>query len=171
MPAADIYEKPHDINPDALDWEWMRQGKLTRRACRDEADARHDHAQAKARLDLAEAQIKFEIRSNPTAYGLSEKPTVGDITAAMTIEPKYQAALAEVNESKRDLDYLSGDVTALVDKRKGLERMVELISIDYHTDREPRAHTPAAREVIEARTKEAVRSETKVSAPPKRGRS
>lgn len=158
MPKDDDYSRPLEIDEGRLDWEWLRQAKLTRRAGEREAEARHDFAQAKARLDLTEAKLKRRVRDDPTVHGLKDKPTEASISEAVTVMEEYQKALADMNQAKYELDLMSADVTAMVDKRKGLERLVELLALEYYsTDREPKLRTDKARETKHEATKDAVR--------------
>lgn len=131
-------KSPFDIDPKRLDLMWLRQAQLARAAGVREADARHAHAQAKARLDVISAQLTLEIRKNPGAHDLRDKPTADEVAAAVTVDKRYQDALTALNRRKYDLDVASADTTAFVDRRKGLENLVELMKLEFHSEREPR---------------------------------
>lgn len=152
MTAADF-----KIDPNNLDVEWLRQAQLSRAAGRAEADARFAFTAAKSKLDVVEARLKFRVRADPEAFDLGLKPTVGEVAAAVILHPDYQAAEAAMNEAKRDLDYFSADVTAMVDRRKALERLVELIALDYYSEREPRPSSEKTRESVDAARRRAAR--------------
>lgn len=153
-----------EIDETRLDEEWRRQAGLTLKWAESEADARHDHAQAKAELDLVEAQLRHGVRRNPGKYNLPDKPTESAIGAVVTMSGTYQAALEKVNSSKRDLDYISGMVSAMVDRRKALERLVELIALHYYAEQEPRTRSAAGSRQQRDRDEDQVRGKTR-SAP------
>lgn len=132
---------PFDIDPKRLDLMWLQQPRLARKAGVREADARHEYAQAKARLDIVAAQLALKIRKNPSGYDLRAKPNADEIQAAVTIEPEYQKAVTALNRRKYELDVATAETTAFVDRRKALERLVDLMSLDFHSEREPRSKT------------------------------
>jgi len=136
---ADDPKSPFDIDPRRLDLMWIRQPQLARAAGVREADARHAHAQAKARLDVTSAQLTLEIRKAPGTHDLRDKPTADEIAAAVTVDKRYQDALTALNRRKYELDVASADTTAFVDRRKALENLVELMKLEFHSEREPRA--------------------------------
>lgn len=136
---TDDSKSPFDIDARRLDKMWIEQPKLARAAGVREADARHAHAQAKARLDVIGAQLTLEIRKNPGAHDLRDKPTTDEIAAAVTVDKRYQDALTALNRRKYELDVATADTTAFVDRRKALERLVELTALEFHSEREPRA--------------------------------
>lgn len=137
---------PFRINPHNLAGEWRKQPQLMRAAGRREADARHNHAQAKARLAVTAASLKLAMRKNPGKFDLRDKPNQDEIDCALELEKEYVRAVADVNRTKLELDYAEADTTAYVDRRKALENHVQLLSIEYYSEKEPKAHTPEARE-------------------------
>lgn len=136
MPTKDD-DSPFDIDQNRLDREWISQPGKARAAGVREADARHVHAQAKAKLDVVASRLALTIRKTPGAYELRDKPTADEVEAAVTLQPGFQAALKELNEAKYALDVASADTTAYVDRRKALEGLVELLGMDYQSEREP----------------------------------
>lgn len=150
---------PFYINEHALDEEWIRQPQLMRRAGIDEAEARHVHTQAKARLAVVEARLKLRIKRSPELFDLPEgKPTIPDIEAVMLANDEYQAASKEVDEAKFAMDLASANTVALIDRRKALERLVELLALNYYSERgEPRPRSEQGREQIELQRRRAVR--------------
>lgn len=155
---------PFEIDPHALHVEWLRQAGLTREAGRREADARHVYAQAKARCEVVAARIKSLIRRSPGRYDLPDRPTIDQVESTLLVLPEYQQVLEEVNLAKRDLDYATADTVAYVDRRKALEGLVELLRLDYYSERgEPRPATAAGRELIEEMAEEARRAVRRAS--------
>lgn len=146
MPREEASD-PMAIDPDRLDREWLLQAQLTRRIGYAEAEARHVYNQAKTQLDVAEARIKLEVARNPTKFGLDEKAKVGEVAAAVRLDKRYRELEDAAAEAAFALDVLKVDSLACLDRRKALERLVELIALDYHAERgEPRARTEAAKQ-------------------------
>jgi hypothetical protein len=150
-------QNPFDIDENDLATEWRRQPGLSREAGAAEADARHAHAQAKARLAVVEARLRLAVRRNPGKYGLPEKPTVDAVNDTVTLEDDYAAAVRAVDEAKHAVDLLSTNTVAMVDRRKALENLVQLLSLNYYAEQEPKAKTLAARDEISRRTPRADR--------------
>jgi len=149
---------PFDIDPNRLDREWLEQAKLARAAGHREAEARDTHARAKAKLDVVAARTALAVRRNPGAYNLRDKPNQDEIEAAVILSDSHQEAVKELNDAKYALDIASADTTAFVDRRKALERLVDLLALNYRSEKEPQAHTNLGREVSEAAKKRAIRS-------------
>lgn len=148
---------PFAIDRDRLVEEWLSQPRLTRDAGRREADARLEHSRAKAFADVTAARLKSMIRKVPSRHGLPDRPTIGQVDDALSMLPEYQEAVEAVNVAKRDLDYATADTTAFLDRRKALERLVELLNLSYWSEKDPRANTPQAREGMENRRRHALR--------------
>lgn len=137
---------PADIDPDHLDRELIGQPQLTRATGHREAEAKHAHDQAKARMAVLDARLSLAIRANPTKYGLREKPNKEEVEAAVLTQPAMEAAQKEVLETKYALDIASADTTWVLDRRKMLERLVDLLALDYYSEREPRPKSVRGRE-------------------------
>lgn len=151
---------PFAIDTARLDREWVEQASHTRAAGRREADARHAHAQAKARLDVGAARMKLAIRQHPDRYSLREKPTVDEVESTLVMQRDYQELVDAVNVAKRDLDYAGADTNAFLDRRKALERLVELMALDYFSEKEPRAAGGVGREWAETARRRGVRADS-----------
>lgn len=150
-------QNPFEIDPARLDFECLQQAKLSRAAGVREADVRHAHAQAKARLDVVAARLTLAVRKSPDAFGLGVKATVGEIEAVVITQPGYEKALAEMNQAKYELDIAGADTFAYIDRRKMIERLVDLLALDFHAEREPKPRTAEGREnIARARTKDSV---------------
>lgn len=135
------------IDPRALDAEVVAQASRTRAAGLAEAEARLKHSEAKAQLDVCRARLWLDVRNNPTKYHLPEgRPTEALVEAAVTMARDYQVAVNNLNQAKFALDIASAEVVAELDRRKMIERFIELVALDYHSEREPKPVSPAARE-------------------------
>lgn len=152
-------DDPFAIDENNLDEEVIRQPQLTRKVGVSEADARHAYAKAKAKLDVVAAQLALRVRLKPDDYGLPAKPTVDSIEATVVVQESYQKMLSEMNEAKYALDIASVEVTACLDRRKMLEERIQLLTLDYHAEREPQGRTPAARTKMAEMTRRNVRGD------------
>lgn len=148
---------PFTIDPDRLDREWADQPGLTRRYGHAEADADFAAARAKSKVDVTYAQLELRIRRSPGLFALPEKPQVGEIKATIETHPDYLAAVEAAAQADYALRIAKAEVFAMVDRRKALERLVELRQIDYYAEREPRALSPGAAEHVSSVRKRAVR--------------
>lgn len=149
-------ENPFGIDPGRLDREIVNQPRASRAAGVAEADARHAHAQAKARLDVTDARLRLAIKAAPEKFGLT-KPTVDDLAAAVELHPDHQAARTALDEAKYALDVASANTNAMLDRRKMIERLVELLALDYHAEKEPFVPVGSARDRAEARLRDSAR--------------
>jgi hypothetical protein len=144
---------PFLIDDGNLASEWLKQPSLTYGAGVDEAEARHQQNMADAQLDVIAAQLRMKIRCDPEPYGFGAKPTVDDIKAIVLLQPEYQTALSNLNRAKYNLDIMQARVSAMLDRRKALERRVELLALNFHSEREPQPQSVASREWIENKRK------------------
>lgn len=142
-----MVEDQFTIDPHALHRELLRQPGLTRDAGNREADARHAYDQAKARLAVVEARLALAIRRNPGNYDLREKPTVDEVNAAVLLQQQHADAVKALSDARYAMDICSTASVAMVDRRKALERLVELLQLDYYAEREPRVG-PATRQAV-----------------------
>jgi hypothetical protein len=127
----------------SLDQECLRHPRRMLRWVLLEADAKQEVSLAKARLDLAEARVKRAARLDPARFGLKDKPTVGDLAEAVTLSPEYQEAQTELQAAEHHADQVKGVVTALTEKRRAIERLVELKQIDYYSEPRPKVGAEA----------------------------
>ena len=142
------------VHEDRLDEDLISQPKLVLKYGKLEADARHEHAQAKAYLEATEATLSIDIRAKPEKYDFSGKPTEAAIQAAIIRSQDYQDALAGFHEAKHKLDVLSAVLSALEHRKKSLEGLISLHAQSYFSEVKTRG---ASREVQEDMTKQAVR--------------
>lgn len=147
--AAAEYANDFRIDESRLDAEWMRQPTLMRRYGEWQADAHFRRDRAKAALELKAAQLRHLIRAAPADFGL-EKPTVDDVAGAIVRHPDYQELQAAYLRECRAADVAKAAVTALIDKRKALESAVELLRLEYQSEREPRAGADVTRKMADS---------------------
>ena len=119
---------PSDVDFDInkLDVEMNRQAPLMLEYSTHLADARKDLDIAKSRLGVLAAEIADSIRADPESYGLEGKASEASIKTLLPNSGNYIAAETRVRVCKHDVDILAGYVVALGDRRKMLEKEVEL---------------------------------------------
>lgn len=144
------------IDEGALDRECLAHPRRLLRWVLLEADARQEVALTKARVDLAEARVRRAVRLDPASFGLKEKYTVGDIAEVVTLSKEYNEALTEFTAAEHHADQVRGVVSALHEKRRAIERLVELKQIDYYAEPRPKVG-PAGSDAMKEAVKKTAR--------------
>jgi hypothetical protein len=125
-----------EIDPLRLDQEWVDQPRLFHSYALKMANADAKVDAAKGQLDLAKAVVEKAIRDNPEEFGL-EKVTESAIAACVIQQEDYQDALKLLNMLRHKASVLKVAVTALDQRKKALEKLVDLHGQDYFST--PRA--------------------------------
>jgi hypothetical protein len=113
--------------------EWQGQPLLVLQWTERQADAVLDTDRAKATYELAKAKAGRDVRDDPSTYGLA-KLTEGTVAGAVTEHPDVRGALAVWHEAKHRAAVLAGVVSAIEDRRRALQKIVELESREYFSD-------------------------------------
>lgn len=146
-----------EIDEGDLAGEWGRQPGVTYRAGEAVADAEHAVAQAKAALEVLEAELRRAVRADPARYGL-DKVTEQALADVVACSKQRKAAVAEVNRLRHAVDVLKAKLGAVQDRRRALERMVELLQINYYGEpRESRTPPGAAATMSQAAARRPLR--------------
>ena len=124
------------IDPLALDEEWIRQPGLRNAYGVDLAGCRKAWEEAKNYYKVVEAETAMLVRKSPGTYGL-EKVTEKAVEQTVPIQPAVKDAAQEIVDARHDMDVMEAAVAALDHKKKALEKLVELHLADYYG--EPRA--------------------------------
>ena len=124
------YANDVQIDPDALDTEWLVQPDLMRRYTTYAAQAKRAMDDAKERLDIVRAQLEMLIRNDPRQFGL-EKVTEGAITSAVTLQSEYQQASKALVDARYEFEMAQAAVRALDTKKASLENLVKLLGMSY----------------------------------------
>lgn len=121
------------IDAKHLDIEWTRQSSLCFEACRCASDAQLTLADLKRQLEVEKAQAEIAIRSDPANYGFTTKPTESAISARVLLIPAVQSLMSEIIKAKHQYELCNAAVTSLEHKKKGLESLVQLCSMNYYS--------------------------------------
>lgn len=124
------YEKDIQIDPEALDVEWLNQAELMRKYSKHAADMKYQMDNLKERMEWTKAEVEMKIRSTPEAYGLV-KVTESAIQSTLLLEPDYTKVQGEYNESRYEYDVAMAAVRAVDQKKNALENLVKLLSLSY----------------------------------------
>lgn len=130
----DIFDDypPLDLEIDEyrLEDAWLGQPKLMLQWSGFQADAVHKVDIAKAKLELAKAEASREIRDDPEEFGLA-KATESTVPAAVLEQPEVIAAQKRYLKAKHVANVLSGVVSAVEDRRRALQKLVDLHGQQY----------------------------------------
>lgn len=132
------FEKDTQINPEALDVEWIRQPALVAKYAQASAYAKDAVSRAKDNLEVVKAQMDGEIRKDPAKFGV-DKVTEAVVSATILKTGEYQLANDEYLKSKLSADLVQAATIALDHKKAALENLVRLMGQQYFAGpREPR---------------------------------
>lgn len=145
-------DQDKQIDPDALDVEWLNQSNLFYKysnALNEAIDRKNDMKlqveAAKEEVDRVKAELDLAIREDPDEYGLS-KVTESAITSTILTQPelqaaqkKYYSAKEALNAAQSEVNKLFTDVNTMETKKDSLEQLVKLLNQQYFsTPVEPR---------------------------------
>ncbi len=132
------YERDVQIDPTALDVEWLAQAELMRKYTQHCADMKKEMDDSKEQLDFMKAEIEMDVRSRPDAYGLA-KPTEAGIQSTVLLQEKYQDQAKKYAKARYEYDVAVGAVRAIDQKKTALENLVKLLGVSYFAGpKEPR---------------------------------
>lgn len=126
----DKWKSDVEINPDALDVEWVKQASLFGEYCVEQATARDTADRAKERLEVYDAGLGLKIRANPAQFGL-EKITESSVQAVILLDKEHARLSDELNAARYQLEVIAAAVRALDQKKSALENLVRLQGQNY----------------------------------------
>jgi hypothetical protein len=124
------FEKELQIDPDALDVNWLEQPSLLFRYASFLNEAEIDLEQIKNELEVLKSDLSIKIRSNPGQYGI-DKVTEGAITAAILSDNSYQLKYQAYLNTKENVGMLKAAVYAINQRKDALENLVRLHGQQY----------------------------------------
>ncbi len=124
------YERDIQIDPNALDVEWLEQPDLMRKYAKYAADVKRVMDETKERLDVTKAKLEMEIRTYPANFGL-EKVTESAIQSTIILQESYQELSKEYIQAKYEYDVATAVLRALEQRKSALENLVKLLSVSY----------------------------------------
>lgn len=137
-----------DIDPNALDQEWLSQPRKVMRYSTLLADAKNELAEAKAELDVVAAEVDKHVRLCPSDFGMEKlKLTEAIVSNTVLLDKRHRDALKQVNNARYKVDLLQAACDALEHRKKALENLVTLFLQSYWS--EPIAKGPSAKDKID----------------------
>ena len=127
------YEKDLQIDPDALDTEFLAQPGLYFRYAKESTLAKDSYSRAKENLETVRAEQDQAIRQDPTKYGFTaeKKPTEASINAAILQTIEYKDANEAYMKAKYEADLIQAAVMAIDQKKSSLEHLSRLTIAGY----------------------------------------
>lgn len=122
-----------EIDPLALDREWLGQPQQVYNWSKKAADAQLKFDQSKTELAIKRAELDREVRDNPEVYGIN-KLTETIVDMSITANPEYRTRLKAVDQAKYDLNVVNAAVEALQQRKRALQMLVELWVRQYYAD-------------------------------------
>lgn len=119
-----------EINPDALDVEWVKQAALFGRYCEKQADVRDKADRLKEKIEVLNAGLGLKIRANPASFGL-EKITEASVQAVILLDKEYQELIEQQAKARYELELMQSAVRSLDQKKSALENLVRLQGQNY----------------------------------------
>ncbi len=125
--------KEFDVTIDKfrLDQEWERQPEFYHEYALQLADARRDWDEAKNTLEVVKAELHQKISAHPDQYEVI-KPTVDAVNNAIVLQQEHKDATADVISAKHRVNVLEAAVAALDQRKRALEKLVDLHLSDYY---------------------------------------
>jgi hypothetical protein len=102
---------------------------------------------------LVEAEVEMDVRESPEDYNLT-KVTDASVKAAVLTSDRYKKTQKGLNDAQYRVNVLWAAVNSIDDRRKALEKLVDLWQGSYFG--EPRA-SASAREVVDEMKKRSTR--------------
>jgi len=123
------YEEDLEIDPDALDTEWMNQPRLYQRYAEQLAIADREAKHRKEKMDTKRAELTLQAHMDGID-GL-EKLTEAKVSAWIQTHPEYQAVKEDLIEAEYEAQLLKGAVMAFSQRKNALENLVILHGQQY----------------------------------------
>lgn len=114
-----------EIDPTALDVEWIEQPTLAFRYAKLSAEMKQIMDLAKEELDLVKADLDQAIRSDPQGFGVA-KITESVVSNAILTQDEYKEANNRYIEARYDFNIANAAVEAINQKKNALENLVKL---------------------------------------------
>lgn len=142
------------INPHALDEEWLRQPELFAKYGKMQADAEQCVRELKERLKVLEAKLTRRVIDDPDLAG--GKSTQQATDAYIVAHPKYRQLRKKLSDAEHEQELLKSICYALSHKKTALENMVVLLRSEYFAGPTTPKNLPDLRE-LEEKTKRRAR--------------
>jgi hypothetical protein len=134
-----------EINKMRLDEEWLNQPQQFYTWSKRVADAQLKFDEAKSDLSLTEAELDKEIRDAPQNYGCV-KTTDAVVAQTIKLQKPFIAAQKALNRARYELGIAAAAVAGLDQRKRALEKLVDLWTREYYSDPNPRPQSEGSEE-------------------------
>ncbi len=118
------------IDLDTLEEHLAEQEDLMGEAMEELAHARKAFEVEEAALEVIAADLSLKIRHRPKRYGL-ESVTEPAIKAVVIIQPEHKKQKYRIIKKKHSMGIMQARVTRLDHRKRGLEKLVDLLGQGY----------------------------------------
>ena len=87
---------------------------------------------AKEHVGFVESDLSLRIRQNPGEFHLSEKPTVGAVTACVKVHSEYRQAFQDYVEAERLANEASTLLESVAERKSSVRDLVRLYIAHYY---------------------------------------
>lgn len=128
-------DRKNDLEIDIyrLEDEWSNQPLLVQEYSEKLAKARKELEELENHLELVKAKVGKAVRTDPESYGI-DRITVDAVNSEITMSKEYQSTLSEIVDKRYQVDLLKGMISALDNRKKALEKQVELFLTGYFSN-------------------------------------
>lgn len=149
--AENKFQEDLDIDPVALDIEWLNQPQRFMKYSQEMAELKKELDLLKQKLKVLES--KLILRANENGKVLFDaKPTVAMVDSWVKTQEEHIDLTEQIIEKEYELNLLSNAVTAFNQRKSSLENLVKLFLADYFSGpKEPRDFTKT--EIIHEKVK------------------
>ena len=131
------YDQDINIDPSALDVEWLEQASLMLKYVKNSSRMRANMDNAKEAVGIVKARLDKDIRNNPGRYDIEcdkngvYKVTENLVANTILLQPEYQESTSAFIEAQYEFDMSSGAVRAFEMRKNALENLVRLHGSSY----------------------------------------
>lgn len=126
------FERDIQVVISRLELEWVRQPQLVWQYGKLAADAKDEVSRIENEISMHEAEVAANVRRKPELHGLPpDKVTDKNIKYAIELDAGFQRLNRQLRIAKKNYDIIERAVTAIDHKKRALEHLVKLLSMDY----------------------------------------
>ena len=126
------YIKDSEIDPNALEIEWLNQTSLGMRYAKQAAEAKRKAALAEERVKVTRADLIRKVADDPVGTTGKEKPTAQDIEAWYRSHPDHKQAKEDWIEADYQSNYATmAQMEISLSRKAALENLVRLHGQQY----------------------------------------
>ena len=129
----EVLELNLEVDRLRLDEEWAKHPQEYHEWALEFADCQYEFDKVKSKLELVKAILDGDIRNNPGDFNL-EKITEAVVTNTIIVQPEYQSAIKQLNDSRYELEQCKANVNALDQRKRQLTVLAELWIRDYYSE-------------------------------------